>query len=441
MCGFYTTFYSPLNLDFFMRGGGIKSPGSFKLSFMTRVFIVLLFLISAVMADVKSTTGQIKFDTESDNQSEMTLNSTGLGIGLTPSTNLQVNGNAIVSDQLFIGGSSGSSNLNLNGTLGYGFQTVSSNTTLGDSSIVFVDSSSDNITLTLPYAGNVTGRQYHIKKISTSNSVWISGGGNLIDDTSPIELPESNDLASVKLISDGSQWYKIDQKDISETVASDNLVGWWKLDESSGNIAYDSTNINNDGVITNINSDNVGVNGIINQSINFDGSDDYIELPESSSLLPGDTSFTLSGWFKTGQIYNTPNNDHGGRIITIYRSTVYSTKVSIGFNGDNTDTLTTFYNNGSFQKLNKTSISFNDNEWHQLIATYDSVSNLLSMYYDGVPVASTSAGTIVDSGSLNASIGTFNLSDGFINELVDDVRIYNRALTSSEIQALYDQGQ
>ena len=125
---------------------------------------VIFFVVKSISADVRSLDGTINFDVQSDGQTEMSLNTTGLGIGVSPSANLHVVGNTIVSKKLFVGGSDGSSNLNINGTLGYGLQTVSANATLADYSIVLADSSSDNLVLTLPYAGNASGSQYHIKK-------------------------------------------------------------------------------------------------------------------------------------------------------------------------------------------------------------------------------------------------------------------------------------
>ena len=61
----------------------------------------------------------------------------------------------------------------------------------------------------------------------TTGDVTLNvGAGNLIDDTSPIELANSTTtLPSVKVMSNGSQWYVIESKDLSATVASDNLVG------------------------------------------------------------------------------------------------------------------------------------------------------------------------------------------------------------------------
>jgi hypothetical protein len=175
--------------------------------------ITALLLATASWADVKSTTGQIEFDAHTDGSSEMTLNSTGLGIGVSPSTNLHVNGNAIITEQLFIGGSSGSANLNLHGTIGYRLVSVSENTILSDDSIIMVDSSSDNIIITLPYAGNILGRTYTIKKIDTANIVQLSSS-NLIDNSDYFNLSSGN-TGSVSVISDGSKWLVLSQYDAS----------------------------------------------------------------------------------------------------------------------------------------------------------------------------------------------------------------------------------
>jgi len=49
-----------------------------------KILMIFLFFTSALCADVKSTKGQIGFDTQSDGQTEMVLNATGLGVGLLP---------------------------------------------------------------------------------------------------------------------------------------------------------------------------------------------------------------------------------------------------------------------------------------------------------------------------------------------------------------------
>jgi hypothetical protein len=163
--------------------------------------------MTPICADVQSPNGTINFDVQSDGQTEMNLNTTGLGIGATPAANLHVGGNAIVSQQLFVGGSSGSSNLNITGTLGYSVQTVSSNTTLAEYSIVLVDTSSSNITLTLPSASSTTGRTYKIKRITNDDHGLKVTSSDNIDGLS--DYYDLSQLSAVKFISDGRPMKKV----------------------------------------------------------------------------------------------------------------------------------------------------------------------------------------------------------------------------------------
>lgn len=236
---------------------------NFAVLSMIRYIFFILLLHYCSFADVKSIEGHIKFDVQSNGQSEMLLNSTGLAIGEShsPSANLEVQGNALISGTLSVGSSTtGSSNLNISGSFGYGLSTYSSNATLGDSSFVLADTSSQDITLTLPYAGNVNGRLYKIKKTSTQNILTLHGGGNTIDDRSEF-LFGSGNLGYMNVISNGSEWYILDQSesvsqwtpqfistslwldasDASSVLAgsSDNVYQW---NDKSGNDKHATTN-------------------------------------------------------------------------------------------------------------------------------------------------------------------------------------------------------
>lgn len=401
---------------------------------MKYFFLISFLLTSALSADVVSTEGQIKFDVQSDNQAEMTLNANGLGIGITPSSNLHVKGNTVVTDQLSVGGSNGSANLNINGTLGHSVQTISSNTTLDENSIVLVDSSSDNITITLPYAGNVTGRLYQIKKISTSNSVWVSGGGNLIDDTSPIELPASNNLASVDLISDGRQWYKLEQKDISETVAIGNLIAWWKLDESSGNTANDSVQSNH-GTLQNglVFSSNTSK---FSNALGFDGNNDYIDAGSNAALLAGEPH-SISAWIRPDVDLSAMANWRG--VVT----RGFFDGIIRNHSSGNTFIAYTTHTGGVVPATSSTIIL--SDTWYHLVSVV-SDSNI-SFYINGIqegttalPNPLTTPATTNHSGNIQIGAHRLNYTE-FFDGIIDDVRFYNKVLTPAEIQALYSQGQ
>lgn len=134
---------------------------------LCRIFIFLSLFVGFIHANsIKSTSGNIIIDVNNDGTSEVIFNSDGfaIGSGLSPSANLHVQGSGAVTGNLVVGASAGNSIFEIAGTMGYETQTISSNTTLGDNSVILVDTSSDNIAVTLPYAGNVTGIHYTIKK-------------------------------------------------------------------------------------------------------------------------------------------------------------------------------------------------------------------------------------------------------------------------------------
>jgi hypothetical protein len=89
-----------------------------------------------------------------------------------------------------------------------GLVTVSSNVTLGSHQYVLADSSSGNLSLALPYAGNVSGEFFTVKKISSLYDVSISGGGNTIDGYSSVSINRSaNLLDPVTFFSNGHHWF------------------------------------------------------------------------------------------------------------------------------------------------------------------------------------------------------------------------------------------
>jgi hypothetical protein len=139
----------------------------------------------------------------------MIFNATGLGLGSSPSTNLSVSGNGILSSSLSVGSSSqGSANLWLSGTLGVSYESATDNVTLGGHSLVFADSSSGNLTLTLPDATTMTGRLYKIKKIGASNNIQIFGTPS-IDGNGSVVLV-SGSRGYVKVMSNGTEWWALE---------------------------------------------------------------------------------------------------------------------------------------------------------------------------------------------------------------------------------------
>jgi len=380
--------------------------------------IVLPLFLSiwvSLSADVKSTSGEIRFDVNDDNAEEMRLNSTGLGIGTTSPT----------------------STLDLKGSFGMNLQLVSGNTTLSSNSLILVDSTSDNVFLTLPTASSVTGRQYWIKKRSGNNQVWITASETIDGLDGHLELTEEIRFQPyVHMVSDGSAWFVINSTpNVQNVIAADNLIGWWKLDESSGaTVAIDSSVKKMHGTISNISSDNVGVDGIFDEAIWFDGSNDGIILPTYDDF--GTEVGSISLFFK---VTDYPISE--GHLF--YGSPDAS---GDGFSGEDELHLTSeddrvsFFITGDGGNVNLTlnnSANVHDGLWHHAAVVWD-INSTATLYLDNVAVDSDTHNANSFFLSQNVRIGRPTNNHRYFNGFIDDVRVYNRALTAEEVEVIYN---
>jgi len=201
------------------------------------------------------------------------------------------------------------------------------------------------------------------------------------------------------------------------------LVGWWTFDEGSGNIAADSSGNGNDGTLNG--PVEWTAEGKIGGAMKFTGPYNYIQIQDSPSL-DMTREITIAAWINPSW---TGNN----RILQ---------KSSGG--GDNQYRLLKEWGDNMvfhLPGLSPDRLEFPGlpplGEWTHLAATYDGSS--MKVYYDGVVVGEQDS-----SGQLGTSDGTLCIGtkhetapagDEF-NGMLDDVRIYNRALTQSEIKRL-----
>lgn len=375
--------------------------------------ITLFFLITSYgFSSIKSSTGNIDFDVNQDSIREARLNSQGLVIGTgEPSSNLQVHG-----------------------TLSLIPTTLTSSTNLSEtqsSSILLIDTSGDNILINLPYAGNVLGRHYTIKKTSTLNTLYLGGSGNYIDQHPLLEITDSTSdlLPSISLISDGSNWMVTHSEGNIQTFASDNLVGLWNFDETTGTSATDSSGQNNNGTLTNMTFSSNSVTGKLGRALTFDGNE-YVTLGSGKPTILqfSDQPFTLSVWV------NIDFTGNFGRIIGADNGGGSSHGYTLRDNGNTTTGNFGFYFSEGAGNSERTSTGLTG--WHLLTGIYDGSKNYL--YVDGVLESSTTVGSITPTwGSVSEiSIGRRG-STNYYKGIIDDVRIYNRALTATEISTYY----
>ena len=382
---------------------------------------------SVVFSDIKGT-GEINFKPVLSEPSKMVLNSTGLGIGTTPSANLHVSGNMMV-DQLSIGSSVSDSNLHLSGTMGFSHLEVSSNTILGENSIVLVDNSQEEIELFLPMNDEVNGQKVSIKTTSTQNNVMIYGLSGASDYF--LLSPSSTSLPSIEVIKGESVWYELSSYGnvMNESVASENLVGHWGFDNVSGNIVTDHSALSNNGAVSNISSSNINVTGVVGDAIYTDGVDDEIVMGNIMEYnVPSGDSFSISVWLKSDAIM-------AGTVGQIFRkhdsgTLNYLLKISTGKpqfvmeDGVGTFTVATSY------KIT------DDNEWHHIVFVINKSDSMGYLYIDK---DLNNSASIAGMGDLIMS-NDISMGSGWQGH-IDELRFYNKALTADEVLSLYKSGQ
>jgi hypothetical protein len=205
-----------------------------------------------------------------------------------------------------------------------------------------------------------------------------------------------------------------------------NLITHWKLDEGTGTSASDSVGSNH-GTLTN---GPIWGSGQFGSAVTFDGVNDYINLPIMN--VTG-TGLTLTAWVKFSSF---PNSDQ--RIISkANNNNANSHYWMLGHTNDGGQQRLRFRlrTGSNTTTLNATSGNMLSNVWYHATATYDGTT--MRLYLNGVQVASTSkTGSIATSSSIPVNIGRNPDNSNHLRGTLDDVRIYNRGLSASEINSI-----
>src|SRR6266571_5013276 len=241
------------------------------------------------------------------------------------------------------------------------------------------------------------------------------------------------DEARVSNMARSADWIKTEYNNLSNpggfAVTSAGLVAHWKLDDGAGTSAADASGNGYTGTLVN---GPVWTTGTINGALDFDGSNDYVNLPNVPSVV---APYSVSLWFY-------PQVLPGG-----------SQQVLLSLKGSNVYPRFELYSNNELliyagaekYRYGARVFSAGDlNKWWHVVFVIDSSSSLTGwkIYLNGVDDSGTTganSGTYFDP----SSPGKMGSSDGsslFFNGLIDQVRIYNRALSTAEVTSLYNEG-
>ncbi len=201
------------------------------------------------------------------------------------------------------------------------------------------------------------------------------------------------------------------------------LVAWWKLDETGGRQAADSSGNGLHGTL-------VGEpkwrpdGGVIGGALEFDGIGDHIVIGNQSQfdLTEG---IAVTAWVKVRRF------DRNWQAIVTKGDTAWR----IARDRDR-DCVQFAFSSVPKEQLLKGRINVNDGQWHHVAGVYD--GRKMFLYVDGKLDLSAETATSIPVNDQPVYIGENSQRPGRRwNGLIDDVRVYNRALAPQEIEALY----
>jgi hypothetical protein len=212
------------------------------------------------------------------------------------------------------------------------------------------------------------------------------------------------------------------------------LVGYWSFDDARGSTATDFSGNGNAGTLTNMDPGSDWVAGKRGTALDFDGSDDYVNIPDAQPLK-ADNTITVSLWIK-----GNPNDAGDGYARAISKSD-QSEGWALQRNSNNDYFGLRIDTTATSSKTIRDTGTVLDNTWHHVAFTID--SGTAKLYRDGV---------VQENGSYDHRNGfgdnteplqlAADTSEGTkrLKAEIDEVRIYDRALSSSEIKDLYNAG-
>jgi hypothetical protein len=196
------------------------------------------------------------------------------------------------------------------------------------------------------------------------------------------------------------------------------LVAWWKLDEPDGRAVADSSGNNHAGVLV---GDPTWTQGVIGGALEFDGDGDYVDVGAAPDLdIVG--RITVAAWVKVNAF------DTDWQAIVTKGDTAWRLSSGMGNNMH-------FACTGMWPEWVHGSVDVNDGQWHHVAGVYD--GDELRLYVDGALDASAPTAGPINVNEYPVYIGENAEHPGREwNGLIDDVRIYDYALSESEVAAL-----
>lgn len=223
----------------------------------------------------------------------------------------------------------------------------------------------------------------------------------------------------------------------SDAVVEDGATAFWRLGESSGSDVLDYAGFNDATARSGVSRGAVGaIAGDTDKASNFNGSSNGFVA--ANTQMATTQNFTIEAWVKT-------NSNQGGKIVgygnsTSGNSSSYDRHIYMDSSG-----RITFGVYPNAVRTVRSPGAYNDNAWHQIVATLDETTGM-TLYVDGKKVAADAGTTSAQNYQGYWRIGGDNLSgwpdrpasDDYFSGSIDDVAIYPTALKLADVQTHFE---
>ena len=215
-------------------------------------------------------------------------------------------------------------------------------------------------------------------------------------------------------------------------VNPESMVAAWLFDEGKGNVASDSTGNGHDGKVE---AGAKWVNGRFGKALEFDGTDDWVSVPHSKDLgFASGKSFTITVHYKGSKV--------GGSLVGKgYEDRSQALPWYLLWNDGSSPKVTLFLRDkagASFRADGTSEIA--DDKWHFIAGVADASKGKSSIWVDGKKEVEAEFNKNSGYGTNEGVVAIGRHYDRYTKGVIDDVGLFNVALTADEIKTIMNTG-
>ncbi|MDD3663270.1 MAG: PEP-CTERM sorting domain-containing protein [Candidatus Pacebacteria bacterium] len=214
---------------------------------------------------------------------------------------------------------------------------------------------------------------------------------------------------------------------VSAVPTMGNLVGYWSFDDTA-NVGKDSSGYSNN--LVSYGDATYATDATRGTVLSLDGNGDYLGQGASfpTGVPTGNESYTIALWYK----YNGTTTAWVKYGLVSWGDT--GTKLMNGFVYEGTNTIMNYWRGADLRAaMSGAVVDLDDGSWFHVAVTYDNATGSRNIYLNGLVVASdTQSGGLIRNS--NFAIGKDVGATANFSGYMDDVVVYNSALSSTEVQ-------